>query len=134
MRVIRSVVAAAAVVAAMFGSAAVADAAVTTPWRIEYGASVAAGTIGWSDGRSATVSGTIHAVSGYREVCVWGVNGTSTSPVECDATFPGVDPSFSEVLTINKVGGVQVIYIHLSDQYDHDFGQLRCTRAGCVHQ
>lgn len=134
MRVIRSLVAVGAVAAAMVGTAAVADAAVSTPWRITYGASVAAGTIAWSDGRSATVSGTLHAVSDNRFVSTWGINGTDSSEVQTTATVPGIDWAISDVHTINKPGGVQVLYIHLSDQYNHDFGQLRCTRAGCVHQ
>ncbi|MFI5591476.1 hypothetical protein ACIA5G_40945 [Amycolatopsis sp. NPDC051758] len=132
MRVIRSLVAMGAVAAAMFGATGVADAATTTAWRIEYGASVTAGTISWTDGRSASVDGNVHAVSGYRETCVWGVNGTSTTEVACYGANPGKDHPFYHLLTINKVGGVQLIHISFYDEFNHKLGQRGCTRSGCV--
>jgi hypothetical protein len=134
MRVIRSLVAMGAVAAAMFGAAGVADAATTTAWRIEYGASVTAGTISWTDGRSASVAGNVHAVSGYRETCVWGVNGTASTDPACYGANPGKDHPFNHVLTIDKVGGVQLIHISFYDNFQHKLGQLRCTRSGCVNE
>lgn len=132
MRILKSLVAAGLVVGGLAAGAASADAASTTSWRIEYGASVTAGTISWTDGRSATVSGTVHAVSGYRETCVWGVNGTSSTDVACYGANPGKDHPFTHGLTIDKVGGVQLIHISFYDANNHKLGQRGCTRTGCV--
>ncbi|MGW3994100.1 hypothetical protein [Amycolatopsis sp. NPDC004772] len=132
MRILRSLVATAAVAGALLGASAPAEAASTTNWRIEYGASVTAGTISWTDGRSASVDGTVHAVSGYRETCVWGVNGTSTTAVACYGANPGKDHPFYHGLTIDKVGGVQLIHISFYDADNHKLGQRGCTRNGCV--
>ncbi|SEF27452.1 hypothetical protein SAMN05421837_103860 [Amycolatopsis pretoriensis] len=133
MRVLRALLATVAVAGTLLTATTAAEAATTTHWQLTYGASKAVGTIAWGDGRTAGVSGTIHAVSGFRQVCFWGINGgTSTPDTPCWATFPGVDTPFSDSLTINVPGGVNTIYLNFSDQYHHEFDQQRCTRSGCV--
>lgn len=133
MRIFRALLTTAAVAGTLLGTTVTADAAVTTPWRMTYGATLAAGSISWGDGRSATVSGSLHAVSGTREVCSWGVNGTDTSPVKCTRAVAGTNATISHGHTIDKVGGVQLIYINLSAGTT-DLHQLACTRSGCTQQ
>jgi hypothetical protein len=133
MRIRNFLLAAAVAGGTVLAGTTAAEATTTTHWQLVYGASKAVGTIVWGDGRSATVSGTVHAVSGFRQVCFWGVNGsTSTDETPCWGTFPGVDTPFSDSLTINVPGGVQTIYLNFSDQYHHEYDQQRCTRSGCV--
>ncbi|MGW4520034.1 hypothetical protein [Amycolatopsis sp. NPDC004378] len=132
MRIFKTVLATGLVVGGLAAGATAADAATTTSWRIEYTATVAAGTISWGDGRSATVTGSLHAGGGVREVCSWGVNGTDASPVKCTTAAAGTNAPISHGHTIDKVGGVQLIHISLYDGSNHKLGQRGCTRTGCV--
>jgi hypothetical protein len=115
-------------------AAAPAQAAVNRPYSMAYGASTAAGTIHFTDGRSATVNGVVHAVSTAKYVCAIGYNGSRTSVPGCsNVAYPGgANIGYSIPLTIDVAGGVQTVYVYLYDNPSgNDVTGVRCTRSSC---
>ncbi|MFJ8085262.1 hypothetical protein ACIQ6Y_32180 [Streptomyces sp. NPDC096205] len=121
---------------AAIGFAAPAQAApVSMPYGFAYGNSTATGTINFSDGYTASVSGVVHAASGRRQVCATGFNGdvVSDPPVLCSpwAYAGGQNPSWGGPLQIARPGGVLEVYILMYDENDTRLAGVVCTRRGC---
>lgn len=124
-------------VMAAIGFAAPAQATVNSVDRsfsLIYGNSTASGTIHFTDGYSASVSGTVHAASGSRMVCAWGENGKATTSAICSpwASAGGPNQSFSGSLQIALSGGVQTVYVAMYDENVNPLTEKSCTRTGCT--
>ncbi len=128
MRALKSLLVVAAATAAMFTGTVPAQA--STGWSMEWGATITESTINWTSGYSAYVSGYIKAVSGYREVCFWGQNGSLRTGRICASATNGTKTWSDSHLQINTAGGVQRIYADLfvGDEAVHE---VWCTRDGC---
>ncbi|MFM9442782.1 hypothetical protein [Streptomyces acidiscabies] len=120
---------------ASIGFAAPAQAApVSRPFSMPYGNSTVAGTIHFTDGYTASVSGVVHAASGGRQVCATGFNGdvvsddTSCSPW---AYAGGPNQSWSGSLRIPRPGGVVEVYILMYDENVDLLAATVCTRSSC---
>jgi hypothetical protein len=119
------------------GFAAPAQATVNTvdmPFGMAYGNSTTTGTIHFTDGYTASVSGTVHAASGGRRVCAYGVNGSTTSGLICSpyAYAGGPNTTLIGPLTISKPGGVVGVYITMYDENNSGLAREYCTRSGCT--
>jgi hypothetical protein len=126
-----------AAVMAIIGFAAPAQATVTAvdmPFGMAYGNSTTSGTVHFTDGYSATVSGVVHAASGERQICAYGVNGTLQSEFRCSnfAAAGGPNQSFSLPLSIPAPGGVQRVDITMWDRPGTLLAREFCTRNGCT--
>ena len=121
-------------VMAAIGFAAPAQATVDMPFSMAYGNSTTSGTIHFTDGYSASVSGAVHAASGSRLVCVWGENGSVSTDAFCSpwANAGGPNQSFSGSLQIALSGGVQRVYITMYDENVTPLAEEFCTRSGCT--
>ncbi len=124
-------------VMAAIGSTAPAQATVTSvdmPFGMNYGNSTTSGTIHFTDGYSASVSGAVHAASGSRMVCAWGANGDVTTTAICSpwANVGGPNRAFSGSLQIALSGGVQRVYIAMYDENVTPLAEEFCTRSGCT--
>ncbi|MFJ3842334.1 hypothetical protein ACWGHM_30340 [Streptomyces sp. NPDC054904] len=109
------------VLMAAIGFAAPAQAApVSIPYSFAYGASVANGTVSFTDGYTASVSGVVHAGSGRREVCATGWNGTVASEEVCSpwAYAGGANQPWSDSMRIPLRGGVIEVIIVMYDEND----------------
>ncbi|MGP3691273.1 hypothetical protein ACTVZO_42555 [Streptomyces sp. IBSNAI002] len=120
---------------ASIGFAAPAQAApVSVPFNFAYGNSTAAGTINFTDGYTASVSGVVHAASGGRQVCATGFNGDVVSDTtRCSpwAYAGGPNQPWSGSLRIPRPGGVVEVYILMYDENDTMLAGVVCTRRGC---
>ncbi|MET8294335.1 hypothetical protein ABZW02_09740 [Streptomyces sp. NPDC005180] len=125
-------------VMAAIGLAAPAQATVNSvdrPFSMAYGNSTTSGTIHFTDGYSASLSGAVHAASGSRMVCAWGENGTvTTGNTICSpwANAGGPDRSFSGSLQIELPGGVQRVYIAMYDENGTPRAEQVCSRTSCT--
>jgi hypothetical protein len=133
----KSAAAAAAVVAVVGLTAAPAIAAgtVNVPFSMAYGASISTGTISFTAGYSATVTGAVHAVSTPKYVCGGGSNGSIETDNLCSGTaYPGgPNVGFSFPFRIAVSGGVQTVNIALTDADSQTIVASReCTRKGCI--
>jgi hypothetical protein len=128
-------VGAATAVAAIGLAAAPANAAgpVDVPFRITYGASVSAGTVHFTVGSSASVTGTVHATSTEKQVCAEGFNGTIETGLLCSnyASPGGSNVGFTFPFTISARGGVNSIAILMFDADVNVTGSVVCDRSGC---
>lgn len=132
----RLLMAMAVAVMAAIGFAAPAQATVSSvnmPFGMAYGNSTTSGTIHFTDGYSASVSGAVHAASGLRMVCVWGANGDVTTDAFCSpwAVVGGANQPFSGSLQIALAGGVLRVYIAMYDENGTPVAEEFCTRSGC---
>jgi hypothetical protein len=129
---------AAAVVAAIGLTAAPAQAAtgdVNMPFGMAYGASTTSGTIHFTTGYSATVTGAVHAVSTEKFVCANGSNGAFLDEGSCSnfAVPGGPNVAYTINLRIPHPGGVQTVYIGLADDISGTvLAEEHCTRNGCT--
>jgi hypothetical protein len=126
-------------VMAAIGFAAPAQATANTvdrPFSMAYGNSTTSGTIHFTDGYTASVSGAVHAASGFRRVCAYGVNGSTTSGLICSpwADAGGPNQPLSGSLRIALRGGVQGVYITMYDDNDAKLAREFCTRNGCTRE
>ncbi|MET9886374.1 hypothetical protein ABZZ20_25200 [Streptomyces sp. NPDC006430] len=126
-----------AAVMAAISFAAPAQATVNSvdrPFSMAYGNSTTSGTIHFTDGYSASVSGVVHAASGSRMVCAWGENGNVTTSAICSpwAYAGGPNQSFSGSLQIALSGGVQRVYIAMYDENITPRAEEVCTRTSCT--
>jgi hypothetical protein len=98
-----------------------------------FGASKTTATITWTGGRTVYVSGAIHAVSGQRRVCYWGVNGsTDSGNAKCQTAEAGQTVTWhDDPLTIDLPGGVQKIYAIMYIDGYNPVHQVWCTRSTC---
>ncbi|GAA1386870.1 hypothetical protein GCM10009639_11200 [Kitasatospora putterlickiae] len=124
---------------AAIGFTAPAQATVTDvdmPFGMAYGNSTTSGTIHFTDGYTASVSGAVHAASGARQVCVQGVNNTAATDTVCSpwAYEGGPNQPLSASLRIAAPGGVQRVYIWMVDGGNALLAQEYCTRSGCTRQ
>lgn len=109
--------------------------AVDKPFGMAYGNSTTSGTIHFTDGRSASVSGTVHAASGGRYACTYGVNGNTESDHYCSETAYANGTNnvpLIATLTIPVTGGVQRVYVTMYNEYYEPVSRLFCTRIGCT--
>ncbi|MEV8630896.1 hypothetical protein AB0395_04495 [Streptosporangium sp. NPDC051023] len=128
MRALKSLLVVVAATVAMLAGTTPAQAA--TGWSMEWGATNTESTIDWTSGYSAYVSGHIKAVSGYREVCFWGVNGSYSTDTVCRSATNSTTTWSNVHLQITVAGGVQRIYADLwvNGTAVHE---VWCTRNGC---
>jgi hypothetical protein len=128
-----------AVVAATGLTAAPANAAagpVDVPFKLPYGASLSTGTVHFTVGYSATVTGAVHAVTAPKYICVVGSNG-SYLDVDCmpDTAFPGgPNVGYSLGLRIPVPGGVQGVDIQMWEIHsdgNYLVATEHCDRGGC---
>ncbi|MER5355678.1 hypothetical protein ABT093_35795 [Kitasatospora sp. NPDC002551] len=129
----------AAAATAAIGFAAPAQATVNDvdmPFGMAYGNSTTSGTIHFTDGYTASVTGAVHAASGARRVCVVGVNGGAESATVCSpwAYAGGANQPLSASLRIAVAGGVQRVYVAMYDENNALLAQEFCTRSGCTRQ
>jgi len=128
--------AAATVITAIGLAAAPANAAgpVDVPFRITYGASVSSGTVHFTVGYSASVTGTVHAVSTKKQVCAEGFNGALETGLPCSnfASPDGPNVGFTFPLKISAPGGVNSVAILMFDADVNVTGSVVCDRSGCV--
>ncbi len=122
---------------ASIGFAAPAQAApVSKPYSFAYGNSTATGTVSFTDGYTASVSGVVHAASGRREVCAVGFNGdVAADQVPCSpwAYAGGPNQPWSGSMRIPLPGGVTRVVILMYDENDNPMDGVVCTRGGCSH-
>jgi hypothetical protein len=121
---------------AAIGFAAPAQAvSVSVSYSFAYGNSTATGTVNFTDGYTASVSGVVHAASGRRQVCATGSNGSVVSdpPVLCSpwAYAGGSNQPWGGSLRIARPGGVVEVYILMYDENDTQLTGVVCTRRGC---
>ncbi|MFE9674505.1 hypothetical protein ACFYO5_10325 [Streptomyces sp. NPDC006259] len=120
---------------ASIGFTASAQAApVPMPFGFAYGNSTATGTINFTDGYTASVSGVVHAASGRRKVCATGFNGDVVSDTaSCSpwAYAGGPNQPWSGSLRIPRPGGVVEVYILMYDENNTMLAGVVCTRSGC---
>jgi hypothetical protein len=133
----RMAAAGAAVVAAIGFAAAPANAAgpVDMPFGMAYGASTTTGSIHFTIGYSATVNGTVHAVSSTKKACAVGSNDPYITDVSCGgAANPGGENiPYSLPFRIPTPGGIQVVQIFLVDSLSNEpLAEVQCTRNGCI--
>ncbi|MCY0932610.1 hypothetical protein OTB20_42230 [Streptomyces sp. H27-H1] len=125
-------------VMAAIGFAEPAQATVNTvdmPFGMAYGNSTTTGTIHFGDGYTASVSGTVHAASGGRSACAYGMNGNVLSnDIRCSsvAYAGGPNTTFGGTLQIPLSGGVVRVYIVMYDENGYALAKEFCTRIGCT--
>ncbi|MEV0119107.1 hypothetical protein AB0H77_38655 [Streptomyces sp. NPDC050844] len=109
---------------------------VPMPFGMSYGNSTTTGKINFTDGYSASVSGVVHAASGRRMVCAYGVNGGASTVAVCSpwAYAGGPNQSFGGPLRIPRPGGVQRVVIMMQDENYTVLAQESCTRNGCTRE
>lgn len=121
---------------ASIGFAAPAQAApVPMPFGFSYGNSTATGTINFTDGYTASVSGVLHAASTPRQLCAQGMNGSVSSgrPLCSDWVYgEGSNATLSGSLRIPISGGVQQVTIKMLGTYNELLAWVVCTRGGCT--
>lgn len=122
---------------AAIGFAAPAQATVNTvdmPFGMAYGNSATTGTIHFTDGYTASVSGTVHAASDARQVCAYGMNGGTTSKTVCSPYAYAGEPnqSLSGSMRIEAAGGVQRVYLTMFDSNGIPLTGEFCGRSGCT--
>ncbi|MDA5279914.1 hypothetical protein [Streptomyces sp. Isolate_45] len=107
---------------------------VDMPFGMAYGNSTTSGTIHFTDGYSASVSGTVHRASGLRQVCAHGVNGNWRTEDKCSpyATAGEPDQTIRGTMTLDVPGGVQRVYITMYDGNNVELAKEFCTRIGCT--
>lgn len=132
MRVLKSLLAVAAAVGTLLTGTTAAQAA-GTGWTMTYGATQTKGAVTWTGGRTIYISGSLHAASGLRRVCYWGVNGNyDTGNAKCHAANAGETVTWQDdPLSINIPGGVQKVYAVLYIEDYVGVHQVWCTRASC---
>lgn len=120
---------------AAIGFAAPAQAApVSKPYSFAYGASTATGTVNFTDGYTASVSGVVHAASDRRQVCAVGFNGdVAADEVPCSPwTYAnGPNQPWGGSMRIPLRGGVVQVVILMYDGDDKPLDGVICSRGGC---
>ncbi|MET9468040.1 hypothetical protein ABZY44_25230 [Streptomyces sp. NPDC006544] len=122
---------------AAIGFAAPAQAApVSKPYSFAFGASTATGTVSFTDGYTASVSGVVHAASGRRKVCAVGLNGDAVSdefPCSPWAYAGGPNQPWGGSMRIPLPGGVVQVGIMMYDENMEPLDGVICSRGGCSH-
>jgi hypothetical protein len=130
-----------AVVAATGLAAAPANAAagsVDMPYGMAYGASTTTGTVHFTIGYSATVTGAVHAVTAPKYICVEGSNGTIHTGYACmpnEAIPGGPNVGYTFDLAIYASGGVQRVDIQMWEIAPTEVrlvAKEHCSRTGCT--
>jgi hypothetical protein len=130
----------AAAVMTAIGFTAPAQATVTDvnmPFGMAYGNSTTVGSVHFTNGYSASVSGTLHAGSGKRYVCAFGTNGSQSTGYRCSQWVyadGSTQPLNLTSLSIPLPGGVQRVYILMRDGNERTVAQEFCTRNGCTRE
>ncbi|MFD8595010.1 hypothetical protein ACFV1L_08420 [Kitasatospora sp. NPDC059646] len=101
---------------------------------MSYGNSTTSGTIHFTDGYTATVSGAVHAASGQRRICSEATNGDYylSGPCSAWASAGGANQPFTFDLRIALPGGVQRVYLTMYDEGGSGVAREYCTRNGCT--
>lgn len=107
---------------------------VTVHFAMTYGNSQSSGSVHFTSGYTASVSGVVHAASGGRAICVYGYNGgTETGGICSPLAFAGgPDQVLNEPLTIPLPGGVQTVVVDMVDANAKAVASVSCNRWGCV--
>lgn len=126
-----------ATAAALGFAAAPAHAAtgdVTVPFPMTYGNSQTSGSIHFTSGYTASLSGVVHAASGQRAICANGYNGSVVEGGGCSdsASAGGPDKTLNASFAINLPGGVQKVVIWMIDEHGDTVASEYCTRSGCT--
>lgn len=125
-----------AAAAALGFAAAPAHAAtgdVDRPFALIYGNSQASGSIHFTSGYSASLSGVVHAASGKRAICADAYNGTAHNGGDCSpwAVAGGPDQVLNESFSIPLPGGVQQVVILMMDENGNTVAEQSCYRSYC---
>ena len=126
----------AALVAAVGFTATPASAAVDRPFSMAYGASTTSGTVHFTDGRSASVGGAVHAVTTPKYVCASGANGNLSDYGCGPITYPGgPNVAYNIGLRIDVRGGVHHVvidFMEIANTGDHLIvASTYCDRTSC---
>jgi hypothetical protein len=126
-----------AAVAALGFAAAPAHAAtgdVSMPFAMTYGNSQTSGSIHFTSGYTASLSGVVHAASGQRAICADAYNGSAKDQGYCSpwAYAGGPDQVLNESFTIPLPGGVQRVVIEMIDENGNIVASESCTRSVCT--
>ncbi|CAM5330672.1 hypothetical protein SALBM135S_00021 [Streptomyces alboniger] len=106
------------------------------PYSFAFGASTATGTVSFTDGYTASVSGVVHAGSGSRTVCAVGLNGDAVSeqaPCSPPAHANGPNQPWGGSMQIPLPGGVVQVGIMMYDENMKPLDGVICSRGGCSH-
>jgi hypothetical protein len=126
-----------AAAAALGFAAAPAHAAtgdVDRPFGMTYGNSQTSGSIHFTSGYTASLSGVVHAASGQRAICADAYNGSAHDPGYCSswAYAGGPDQVLNESFSIPLPGGVQRVVILMMDENGNTVAEESCTRTTCT--
>lgn len=129
-----STIAAAAALGFAAAPAHAATGDVDRPFAMTYGNSQTSGTIHFTSGYTASVSGVVHAASGQRAICADAYNGTAKKLGFCSpwAYAGGPDQVLNESLSIPLPGGVQRVVIEMMDENGKTVASEFCTRTSCT--
>ncbi|MEU5114250.1 hypothetical protein AB0G64_22440 [Streptomyces longwoodensis] len=126
-----------AAAAALGFAAAPAQAAtgdVDRPFAMTYGNSQTSGSIHFTGGYTASLSGVVHAASGQRAICADAYNGSAKEQGYCSAWAyaGGPDQVLKESFSIPLPGGVQRVVIEMMDENGNIVARESCTRSVCT--
>jgi hypothetical protein len=113
------------------GNASTSAAYPVTPFRLEYGASVLAGSITWYN-RSIHASGSVKAVSTGKTAVFQGESPYCLSGVETRTASVGETRGFAVDIVCDFPGGITIAYVELWDVQGHYLRGATCTRNGCA--
>ncbi|CAG7658532.1 hypothetical protein [Actinacidiphila bryophytorum] len=124
----------AAAAAVGFAAAPAHAAAVDMPFSMAYGNSQTSGSIHFTSGYTASLSGVVHAASGQRAICADGYNGSVEAGGGCSdwASAGGPDATLNTSFSINLPGGVQRVVIYMLEEHGDTVASEYCTRSGCT--
>ncbi|MEV6825291.1 hypothetical protein [Amycolatopsis sp. NPDC051102] len=119
------------VVAPAAGYASTSAACPVTPFRMEHGASVLAGSITWYD-RSIHATGFVKAVSSGKTAVFQGESPNCLSGVETRTASGGETRNFVVDLPCDFPGGITVVHVELWDTQGTPLHRAICLRNGCA--
>jgi hypothetical protein len=102
-----------------------------TPFRLEYGASVLAGSITWYN-RSIHATGTVKAVSTGKTARFRGESPNCLSSWETRTASVGETRGFVVDIPCDSPGGITIVYVELWDVQSHYLRGAVCIRNGCA--
>jgi hypothetical protein len=113
------------------GYASTSAAYPVTPFRMEYGASVLAGSITWYD-RSIRATGSVKAVAAKKTAVFQGESPHCISGVETRTASVGDTRESVVDIPCDAPGGITMAYVELWDFDSSYLHRAVCTRNGCT--
>lgn len=107
---------------------------VTVHFAMTYVNSQSSGSVHFTSGYTASISGVVRAASGGRAICAYGYNGSTETGGVCSplAFAGGPDQVLNVALTIPLPGGVQTVVIDMVDANAKVLASDSCNRWGCA--